>query len=209
MKHELVLASGNSHKVKEIQNLLNPFDFSIRDLSDFPGHPPLIEEGKTFLENAHIKAKIMAKFTNCLTLADDSGLEVEALNGAPGIYSARYANMDTGKCDDRANNEKLLKELEKIPECKRKARYCSVLVLMDPKTNCGWNFDGFCHGYINFKPKGSGGFGYDPLFYLPKRKCTMAEISFEEKNQISHRAKALKKLIQALPNILKEIANHP
>jgi XTP/dITP diphosphohydrolase len=201
----LVLASQNTHKLKEFQFFLNSFsqDLHFLSLRDFPHHPPLLENCDTFLENARSKAEIMAEHSGQLTLADDSGIEVEALNWAPGVYSARYASTD-GTCDDAANNQKLLEELIGVPSEKRKARYRCVLMLIDPKKKKSWQFEGICEGVILFESQGHGGFGYDPLFYMPDVQCTMAQLAFEKKNQISHRARAFQKLVQYLPQILEE-----
>jgi XTP/dITP diphosphohydrolase len=201
----LVLATRNQHKVREIRFFLEALGekIEITDLESYPALGELPEEGATFLENARSKAWQVARFTKSCALADDSGLEVDALGGAPGVYSARFANP-TGACDDVANNRKLLQELEGIAPAKRTARYRCVLVLAQPSPEREWSFDGVCEGRITLSPQGAGGFGYDPLFFLPSLGKTMAEISLKEKNQISHRAQALMQLRDALPAILKE-----
>ena len=168
-------------------------------LEDFPEMPSWQEDGESFTENAIIKAKIVAKYTGKYTVADDSGLEVEALGGMPGIYSARYAGENS---DDKANNKKLLKELEKIPFDKRSAMFRCVLVLMSPDGKYCLA-EGVLKGKIINEPRGKNGFGYDPIFFIPDFKKTMAELSLKEKNQISHRALACKKLKEILPEFFK------
>ena len=189
-KKKLLIATKNAGKVKEIKAILKDFDMDIISLADLPNVPEVIEDGKTFFENAFKKAKEVSDATGMMVLSDDSGLEVDALNGAPGVYSARYSG-ESG--DDKSNNEKLLKELKDVPENKRTARFKCVMVLYHPSGK--WiSAEGACEGRIALKPAGEGGFGYDPVFYLDKYGKTMAEIPAEEKNKISHRAKALNEL---------------
>jgi len=204
---DLVLASENEHKIKEIEIFLSSFrnQIQIRGLKDFPHRPELREDADTFFENAKSKAKIAGDFTKELSLADDSGIEVDFLDGKPGVFSARYANPE-GPCDDEANNKKLLAALKNVSRKKRTARYRSILVLWHPKPEKMWSFEGTCEGLIEFEPLGEGGFGYDPIFYLPKKNCTMAQISLQEKNQLSHRAMALNKLVRVLPDILRDLS---
>ena len=155
------------------------------------------ETGVTFEENAIIKARAAAAYTGLLALADDSGIEVDWLGGAPGVYSARYAGPDG---DEKACNDLLLREMRDAPAGARTARYRAVIVLASPKGILGIA-SGACEGHIGFAPKGSGGFGYDPLFVLPESETTMAELPMTEKNKISHRGKAL---AQILPIILAQ-----
>ena len=198
---KLVLATRNKGKIAEIKEILADFQaIELLSLADFPDLPKIEETGTTFKENAILKAKTIAKLTGYLTLADDSGLTVEYLNGAPGVYSARYAGENA---TDAENNAKLLKALEGVPWGKRKAAFVCVIALCWPQGEC-YTCEGRCEGIIALEPKGSYGFGYDPLFYVPAYGKTMAELEPEIKNQISHRAMALKALIPLLEKILKK-----
>ncbi|MCH7518886.1 MAG: XTP/dITP diphosphatase [Candidatus Dadabacteria bacterium] len=188
MIKEVVLATGNKGKVKEFSNLLEGVFGEIISLSDLGSPPEVIEDGLTFRDNALKKAREIAQYSGKLTLADDSGLEVDALNGRPGIYSARYSGEGA---TNKTNIVKLLAELGDNPN--RKARFVCVLALVDPNGE-ELVVEGFCEGVILDEPRGEGGFGYDPVFYLPDRRKTMAELEPELKNTISHRANALKKL---------------
>lgn len=188
MIKEVVLATGNKGKVKEFAKLLEGVFGNIISLSDLGSPPEVIEDGLTFRDNALKKAREIAGYSKKLTLADDSGLQVDALNGRPGVYSARFSGDGA---TDKSNIEKLLAELGDNPN--RKARFVCVLALVDPN-GMELVVEGICEGVILDKPRGEGGFGYDPVFYLPDRDKTMAEIDPELKNQISHRANALKKL---------------
>lgn len=188
MIKEVVLATGNKGKVKEFSNLLEGVFGKIISLSDLGSPPEVIEDGLTFRDNALKKAREIAQYSGKLTLADDSGLEVDALNGRPGIYSTRYSGEDA---TNKMNIVKLLAELGHNPN--RKARFVCVLALVDPNGK-ELVVEGFCEGVILDEPRGEGGFGYDPVFYLPDRRKTMAELEPELKNTISHRANALKRL---------------
>ncbi len=188
MIKEVVLATGNKGKVKEFSNLLEGVFGKIISLSDLGSPPEVIEDGLTFRDNALKKAREIAQYSGKLTLADDSGLEVDALNGRPGIYSARYSGEGA---TNKTNIVKLLAELGDNPN--RKARFVCVLALVDPNGE-ELVVEGFCEGVILGEPRGEGGFGYDPVFYLPDRRKTMAELEPELKNTISHRANALKRL---------------
>jgi XTP/dITP diphosphohydrolase len=188
MIKEVVLATGNKGKVKEFAKLLEGVFENIISLSDLGSPPEVIEDGLTFRDNALKKACEIAEYSKKLTLADDSGLQVDALNGRPGVYSARFSGDGA---TDKSNIDKLLTELGDNPS--RKARFICVLALVDPN-GMELVVEGICEGVILDKPRGEGGFGYDPVFYLPDREKTMAEIDPELKNQISHRANALKKL---------------
>jgi len=187
---QIVLATRNRGKIREIKYILSDLPIEIKSLLDFPNIPEIEEKGNTFEENALIKAKTVAKLTGLPALADDSGLAVDCLNGAPGVYSARYAGEGA---DDKKNNEKLLRELEGIPLERRGAAFVCVIALCIPKGNC-YIEKGKCKGVISLSPRGSYGFGYDPIFFLPDYGKTMAELPLEVKNQISHRYKALKKI---------------
>ncbi len=195
MKWEtIIVATKNKGKVKEFQQLLSSFANKIVALDEFAHIPDVIEDGLTFAQNARKKAEEICAFTHIPTIADDSGLEVDALGGRPGVYSARYAGE---KVSDQDNNQKLLLELKGIPFEQRTARFVSHIALAIPdEPTIG--FEDIVEGYILVEPKGEKGFGYDPLFYLPTYQKTMAEIDIHLKNQISHRGKAMKKLIQWL-----------
>ena len=186
----IVFASRNRGKIKEIQALLTDSGMTLHSLEDYPDLPEIQEDGKSFLENALKKARTIAELTGEVVLADDSGLEVEALHGAPGIYSARYAGEEG---DDGKNNLKLLTDLQGVPPAGREAVFRCILVLCRPDGRYQ-SFDGIWEGRIAEAPAGQGGFGYDPVFYLPERGITVAELPAEIKNRISHRAKAVAKL---------------
>lgn len=196
---EIVIASKNKGKIKEIQAAFEHVGVSVISLAEFSEIPDAVEDGKTFEENALIKAKFYAKLTGKACLADDSGLEVDALQGAPGVYSARYAGETA---TDAENNAKLVAELQKVNGIGSDARFRCVLAFVD--TN-GENIlcNGSCEGRILEKERGHGGFGYDPLFYIEELKKSMAEITIEEKNQISHRGVALKVMAEKLAEYLK------
>lgn len=192
---KIVLASGNAGKVRELNHLLAGFNIEIVPQTQF-NIPEAVEDGLSFVENSIIKARHAAKLTGLPAIADDSGIEVDALNHAPGIYSARYSGEGA---NDQKNNDKMLRELTGVPEAKRTARYQCVLVFMrdgnDPMPIIA---QGSLEGRILEAPRGAGGFGYDPIFWLPDHGCAAAEISLEEKNKISHRAKAMQALVQQL-----------
>lgn len=187
---KLVLATRNPGKVREIRKLLEGTGIAVLTLDDVPPMEMPPEEGDTFEENAVAKARFVAARTGLAALADDSGLEVDFLNGGPGVRSARYAGPEA---TDRENYEKLLKELEGVESGKRSARFRSVVALVTPD-GAEACFEGAFEGVIAFTPGGRGGFGYDPVFYVPERGKTAAELTEDEKNSISHRGKALKKL---------------
>lgn len=190
---KIVLASKNLDKVKEMRLALRDLPVEILSLADFEGMPDAVEDGATFEENALIKAKFFGEQTELACLADDSGLEVDALNGLPGVYSARFAGYHA---DDDTNNQKLLEELKKIGATESKAAYRCALAFVDTDgteiLTCGK-----VEGKIKTIAKGNGGFGYDPYFYLDESR-TMAEISPAEKNKISHRGAALREMILKL-----------
>lgn len=192
----LVLASANRGKLREFQELLAGAGYEVRAQSDF-GVTSADETGLTFVENAILKARHVCALTGHAALADDSGIEVDALRGQPGIYSARYAGAQGDM--DAANNEKLLRELAQVPDAERTARYQCVLVLMRHATDpvplicqAAWQ------GRILREPAGSGGFGYDPLFHVPTHGCSAAQLDAVEKNRISHRAQAMRQMLDAL-----------
>ncbi|MFP4181276.1 MAG: RdgB/HAM1 family non-canonical purine NTP pyrophosphatase [Thiohalospira sp.] len=195
MSRRAVLASGNRGKVAELSALLEPAGLVVEPQSDH-GVPEAEEPHPTFVENALAKARNAARHTGLAAIADDSGLEVDALNGAPGVRSARYAGPDG---DDAANNARLLAELEGVPEAQRTARFVCVLVYLDHAEDpTPVIAQGFWEGRILEAPRGEGGFGYDPLFWVPDRGCASAELEATEKNRISHRGRALTALRAAL-----------
>lgn len=191
----LVLASGNAGKLREFHQLLAPLGFDVRPQADF-GVADVEETGGTFVENALLKAREASRLSGLPALADDSGLEVDALNGAPGIYSARYAGEPRS---DARNNARLLASLAEVPEGERRARYWCVLVLLrhaeDPVpliVQRSWE------GEILQAPRGEEGFGYDPLFWLPEQGASAAELTAQQKNRLSHRGRALQALVEAM-----------
>jgi XTP/dITP diphosphohydrolase len=191
----IVLATGNLGKVRELGAMLADLGVHVLPQSDF-GVPEADETGLSFVENAILKARNAAAHTGLPAIADDSGIEVDALNGAPGIYSARYAGADG---DDAANNAKLLAALAELPPAARSARFRSVVVFMrhaeDPSPLIA---EGAWEGRILDAPRGSGGFGYDPLFQVAGRDVSAAELPAEEKNRLSHRGQALRRLLAEL-----------
>lgn len=195
---KIVLATKNKDKVKEIKAILAELPAEILSLADFENLPDAVEDGKTFEENARIKAKFFAERLKIACLADDSGLEVEALNGLPGIFSARFAGYHA---DDATNNQKLLAELEKVGVEESKADYKCALSFIDAD-GAELQTSGAVYGVIKKIPRGSGGFGYDPYFYIDDKK-TMAELTPAEKNSISHRGAAVKKMLSLLKERLQ------
>jgi XTP/dITP diphosphohydrolase len=195
---ELLVATTNPAKFAEIQSFLKDVPVSIHSLQSLGQWPTVTEDGATFEENALKKARMLARYSGRLTLADDSGLEVDALHGAPGIYSARYCGEEG---NDDKNNEKLLKELQGVPEAQRTARFVCALALCGPDSLDGkeWLTRESCEGRIALVRKGEHGFGYDPIFFFPPFGKTFGEIDRETKATVSHRGKALKKLAEALP----------
>jgi XTP/dITP diphosphohydrolase len=188
----LVIATKNKGKVREINHFLKDFNIGLFSLNDFNNLPDIIEDGKNFRENSIKKAEITAKTLNKLSLADDSGLEVDFIGGGPGVYSARYSGENA---TDASNRTKLLSELAEVKDItKRSARFVCHLVLWDPREGLLFETDGICEGKIGFEETGHGGFGYDCIFIPDSYDVTMAELSEDEKNKISHRGKALKNL---------------
>ncbi len=186
----LILATRNQGKRREIQDILGS-EIQVVSLDAFPNAPEVIEDGETFEANAIKKAREIAKYTGLPALADDSGLVVDALNGAPGVYSARYAGEDA---TDETNNAKLVENLRGIPAKQRTAHFCCAMALARPDgrvqtTEATWK------GRILTTPRGENGFGYDPLFFIPTHNCTSAELSSGKKNRISHRGQALRDIL--------------
>lgn len=194
---EIVLATRNKKKVEEIKRITEGMAVTIFTPDDFPGCPEVEEDGETFEENAVKKAVTVTQFTGKAALADDSGLEVHALNGAPGTRSARYSGSDA---DDSKNTEKLLSEMRLFAEKDRKARFVCSMALSMPDENVR-TFNGYCEGSIGAEPKGTNGFGYDPVFYPEGYDRTFAEMSAEEKDSLSHRGKAIRQLQRYLRGI--------
>lgn len=190
----LVVATGNKNKVLEISEILKDMPFEVKSLSDLSIDLDVEEDGETFEQNAYKKAYEVMKTYGFTTIADDSGLEVDALGGAPGVYSARFSGVHG---DDCANNEKLLKLMENVPDDKRCARFVCVIALVY-KDGTSLMSRGEVEGYIAHEPKGNGGFGYDPLFIVPEYNMSFAELGSEIKNRISHRGKALDQLKKML-----------
>jgi len=185
---KLIIASKNQHKLKEIKSILSDLpDFQVVSFNKYPKAPDVVEDGKTFHENAIKKAQEMAKYTGELVLADDSGLEVKALDGAPGVRSARYAGEGAGY---QKLCQKLLKNMKKVPDGERSAQFVTVIAIANPDELIGL-CKGTCRGEIVHEMKGKNGFGYDPVFYFPPAEKTLAELSPKEKNKISHRNNAL------------------
>lgn len=191
---ELIVATRNPGKLKEIRALLEPLDVVVRGVAEFPDLPEIVEDGDTFAANAEKKATTIARLTGHLTLADDSGLEVFALENAPGIHSARYAGADA---EDAANNRKLLVALATTPPAQRGAAFVCVMALCAPDGQCR-TFAGRLAGSIIDVSRGTEGFGYDPLFVVEGSQRTLAEIPLDEKNRISHRAQALAQVAAVL-----------
>ncbi len=186
----LLIATTNQGKLKEFKHLFSSSSFEIKSLADFKEAPDVEETGDTFQENARLKAETLCKLYGLPTLSDDSGLSIRALDGRPGVYSARFAGEER---NDRANMEKVLTELTEVPAEKRQATFHCTLAFASPGKPTRY-IDGTLDGWITFEPKGTNGFGYDPIFYLPEKKATLAELTGEEKNKLSHRADAFRKL---------------
>ncbi|MEN8730328.1 MAG: XTP/dITP diphosphatase [Desulfuromonadales bacterium] len=195
---ELVVATRNAGKLREIRRLLESHGVSVLGLEGFPGAPDVVEDGRTFAENAIKKAEVVAQFTGLACLADDSGLVVDALQGRPGVHSARFSGDDA---DDRSNNRKLLDEMAAVPASRRQASFRCLMALCLP-TQPPRLFEGRVNGQILEREQGDGGFGYDPLFWLPEHNCTMAELPLDIKNEISHRGQALRQLVDFLTGLV-------
>ena len=197
---KIVIATKNQGKVREMREALSHLPVEVVSLKEFGKLPDAVENGTTFAENARIKAEFYREKTGCACVADDSGLEVEVLGGAPGIHSARFAGFHA---DDATNNQKLLEELQKAGVKESPADYRCALVFADTDGTV-FTSEGRCDGIVRMVPRGENGFGYDPYFYTkdyPGR--TMAEISFAEKDKISHRGRALREMVRRLEEYLK------
>lgn len=197
---KLIVASNNQHKISEIKTMLSKYDVSVLSMKEAGIEIDIDENGNTFEENSYIKAKTIFNILKgeSMVLADDSGLMVDYLNGEPGVYSARYAGEHG---NDKKNNEKLLNLLKGVPYEKRTAKFVSAIVLI-VNENTVIKVQGEAHGYIIEHEMGSNGFGYDPLFFVPRFNKTFAQLTANEKNSISHRGNALKKLEEKINGIL-------
>ena len=193
----LVLATTNKGKLKEFKELLKDFPVEIRSLADFGPIPEVVEDGATFDDNAYKKAHFTAKVLGLPCIADDSGLAVEALDGAPGVYSARYAGE---KARDVENTAKLLKDMERVAN--RKAAFHCVISIAVP-SGPALTYEGTCEGELLTAPRGEDGFGYDPIFFYPALGKTFAELSMEEKNKVSHRGRAMAEMAAEFDQVLK------
>lgn len=198
MKPRLLIATGNRKKLEEIRALLQGVPFDIVCPADIGLEQDTAETGDTFEENARLKAVRLAKQSGLLTLADDSGLEVEALGGQPGVMSARYAGENAS---DNQRIDYLLSNLAGVPPEKRSARFRCVVAIANPQGHTEL-CSGECRGYIALQPKGHNGFGYDPVFFIPELNCTMAELPPEKKHEISHRGQAIRKAHALLVKML-------
>ena len=198
MKRKLVFATGNEGKMREIREILKDLDVEIYSLKEAGIQMDAEENGKTFEENALIKARAAAEHTDAIVLADDSGLEIDYLGGKPGVYSARYLGEDTSY---RIKNQNLIDRLEGVPAEQRTARFVCVIAAVLPGGRVLIS-RGTIEGIIGTEERGEGGFGYDPIFFLPEYGCSTAELSMEQKNVISHRGKALREMKEKLRDAL-------
>jgi len=200
---DLILATWNQHKIREIKGIWSDLDLCFFSLADLPQKIIIQETGSTFSQNAIKKASQVADQVNGFVLADDSGIEVDALGGKPGVLSARFAGTNA---TDAQNNKKLLSALKGVPWEKRGARYRCVIVLIDLQKKI-YVSEGISEGMIAFEPIGQQGFGYDPLFYVPEYEMTMAQLSPEIKNKISHRGRALNKTREIMDRLLSGLGD--
>jgi XTP/dITP diphosphohydrolase len=191
---KILIATTNQGKVQEIRNLVKGLPALFLSLSEVPDIPEVLEDGTTFEENALKKAREMAYSTGIVTLADDSGLCVDALDGRPGVHSARYAGEDAS---DEEKYLRVLEEMQDVPDSERSARFVCAVALVAPDGEEKL-FRGVCEGRITREPRGSSGFGYDPIFYFEEAGCTFAEMDGESKNRVSHRGRALKQFADFL-----------
>ena len=192
---EILIATKNSNKTKELKELLSNSNVLLRDLNEIPNISEVLETGKTFTENAVLKAQSYALQMKMWSLADDSGLEVEALNGAPGVFSARYAGESA---TDEERIDKLLREIDETFDDQRRARFICAIAVSDAQGEIKFIAEGICNGIIAVKPSGTNGFGYDPVFIPDGFTQTFGELSGEIKQKISHRARAIAKIIRYL-----------
>ncbi len=194
---ELILASGNKGKIAEFQHLLEELNIQVQSMKEYPQIGEIVEDGTTFAENALKKARAVCTATGKPALADDSGLMVDYLDGAPGIYSARFAGEGH---DDTANNQKVLELMQGVPDKERGAQFfCAIAIVLPDGRE--FTAEGICRGTLLYTLQGEGGFGYDPLFYVPQLGKTFAELSMEEKNEISHRGMANRKAVEIIRSL--------
>ncbi len=200
---EVLLATGNRHKLREIREMLEDTRYRVIPLDEIIDAPEVIEDGDTFRANADKKARTLAGHSGRVTIADDSGIEVDALDGAPGVYSARFAG-ESGEAADQANNDLLLEKLLGVPDEKRTARFRCALAIVHPDGRARYS-DGTIEGSIAHQETGVGGFGYDPLFLVAgdEQNRTTAQLTPKEKNAISHRGRALKQLLPLLDELIE------
>ncbi len=199
---ELVIASRNPKKTEELRDLLAPLGVCVRSAAEFPDLPEVVEDGRTFAENAAKKAVQTAPLTGRWALGEDSGLEVDALRGAPGVYSARFSGPGA---TDESNNAKLLAELAGVPSERRGARYVCHVALADPSGTIRLSIERTCRGRITEEARGNNGFGYDPYFLIPEYHRTFGELSPLVKQQLSHRGRALAALLPAMKSLLVQV----
>lgn len=200
---DVIIATKNPGKAKEFASMFSKRGFTVQTLLDYPEIPNIAETGSSFEENAILKAEAVAKLLNKMVISDDSGLIIDALGGRPGIYSARYAGEEK---DDEKNIDKVLRELADVPAEKRTARFYCALAVAAPGQETK-TVSGTCEGRILYERRGSNGFGYDPIFYVDEKQKAMAELPAAEKNKISHRAQALRKLEDMLDSVLESAGN--
>ncbi len=198
---EIVLATRNQKKRGELHALLAPHGIGVRSVADFAGVPEVVEDGATFSENAARKARDVAQFLGRWTVGEDSGLRVDALGGAPGVFSARYSGVDA---DDESNNAKLIRELQAVPEERRGAQYVCHVAVADPQGLVRLAVEATCSGRITREPRGTNGFGYDPYFLILEYHRTFGELSPFVKRQLSHRGRALAQLVPRLMALLED-----
>ncbi len=196
---KIIFATGNEGKMREIRMILADMDVEVCSMKEAGISVDVVEDGKTFEENAIIKAKAIAEYTDAIVLADDSGLEIDYLNGEPGIYSARYMGEDTSY---RIKNQNLIDRLAGVPDEKRTARFVCAIAAAFPDGSCVTT-KGVMEGRIGYEESGSNGFGYDPIFILPQYGCTTADLDPETKNEESHRGKALRAMKEELQKKMK------
>ncbi len=193
----MLIATGNQGKVREIKDLIKDLPVKLLSFADLDDVPEVEEDGLTFEENALKKARALARLTGLLTLADDSGLCVDALDGRPGVLSARYGSENAS---DEEKCLRILEEMREVPGELRTAHFVCVIALVDPEDDEKL-FRGVCNGRITDEPIGSGGFGYDPVFYFPEADCTFAQMDRDAKNRVSHRGRALRLLVDYLTDL--------
>lgn len=198
---KLVVASRNAKKRREIEELLAPHRIEVLSVTDFPDVPEVVEDGETFAANAAKKATQTARHLNCWVLGEDSGLMVDTLGGAPGVYSARYSGEEA---TDETNNAKLIAALADVPDEKRGAQYLCHAAISDPTGTIRLTVEATCRGRMIREPHGSNGFGYDPYFLIPEFHLTFGELSSTVKQRLSHRARAFERLIAPLVRLLQE-----